>query len=264
MLTLVGRSLRRIAALAAGVAAVLSAFQFTLVAVAAAYERAGSFGRLAALVPDFAQGHIGTALTSFSAMTTTGYFEPAVVMLIAQFAIHVAAEPAAEIEAGLVDLVLARPLPRHWLVSRTLLVMTIVMVALTMTMGASTWLGLRLMAPAQTPWPEPRIVLLLVVNLVMVVCCFGAFTLAAAGWARRRASAQAPVAVAAVAFYLINFLAAWWAPIKPLARLSPFSYFAGAAILKGGTPTLFNLSMLATAIVVASSVAYWRFARRDL
>src|SRR6185436_13236968 len=114
MLTLVGRSLRRNTALIAGVTAVLSAFQFALVAVAASYERAGSFGTLAALVPDFAQGHLGAALTSFGAMTTTGYFEPAVVMMIAQFAIHLAAEPAADIEAGLTDLILARPLRRHW------------------------------------------------------------------------------------------------------------------------------------------------------
>jgi ABC-2 type transport system permease protein len=264
MLTLVGRSLRRIAPLAAAVAALLVAFECTLIAVAASYERAGSFARLAALVPDFARGHLGAGLTSFAAMTTTGYFEPIIVMLVAQFAILVAAEPAGEIEAGLVDIVLARPLPRHWLVSRSLLVMAISTVALMMAMVAATGLGLRLLAPPRAAWPEARTVLLLIVNLLMVTWCFGAATLAAAGWARRRASAQGPVAVAAVAFYLINFLAGMWAPARSVARFSPFHYFTGAAILSGASNLAFNLSILGTVTVIASGVAYWQFSRRDL
>ena len=92
-------------------------------------------------MPDFAKGHIGAGLTSFAAMTTTGYFEPMIVMLMAQFAIYVAAEPAAEIESGLVDTVLARPLPRHWLVTRSMIVMAIGTVTLMIAMGAATSAG---------------------------------------------------------------------------------------------------------------------------
>ena len=264
MLTLVGRSLRRIAWLTAALAALLAAFQYALVAVAASYERAGSFAFLSALVPDFAKGHIGAGLTSFAAMTTTGYFEPMIVMLVAQYAIYVAAEPAAEIEAGLVDTVLARPLPRHRLVSRTLIVMAIGTVALMMAMSAATALGLRLLAPPRARWPEVRILLQLMLNLLMVTWCFGAATLAAAGWARRRITAQAPLAVAAIAYYLLNFLATMWEPARSFAWLSPFHYFAGAAILSGGGHLAFNLPLLAAGTVIASAVAYWQFSRRDL
>ena len=264
MLTLVGRSLRRIALLTAALAALLAAFQFALVAVAASYERAGSFAFLSALVPDFAKGHIGAGLTSFAAMTTTGYFEPMIVMLVAQFAIYVAAEPAAEIEAGLVDTVFARPLPRHWLVTRTLIVIATGTLALMIAMGTATGLGLRLVAPPRARWPEPRIVLQLMVNLLLVTWCFGAATLAAAGWARRRVTAQAPLAVAAIAYYLLNFLATMWEPARSFAWLSPFHYFAGAAILSGGGRLAFNLSTLGTGTVIAGGVAYWRFSRRDV
>ena len=264
MLTLVGRSLRRIWPLTAALAALLAAFQFALVAVAASYERAGSFAFLSALVPDFAKGHIGAGLTSFAAMTTTGYFEPMIVMLVAQFAIYVAAEPAAEIEGGLVDTVLARPLPRHWLVTRTLIVMVIGTVALMIAMGAATSLGLRQIAPPRARWPEPRIVLQLMVNLLMVTWCFGAATLAAAGWARRRVTAQAPLAVAAIAYYLLNFVSTMWEPARAFAWLSPFHYFAGAAILSGAGRLTFNLSVLAAATLVAAAIAYWQFNRRDL
>lgn len=39
-----------------------------------------------------------------------------------QFASYVAAKPAGDVELGLVDLVLARPVPRHRLVTRSLIV----------------------------------------------------------------------------------------------------------------------------------------------
>jgi len=264
MITLVGRSLRRLAPLTAALAALLAAFQLALVAVAASYERAGSFGFLSALVPDFAKGHIGAGLTSFAAMTTTGYFEPMIVMLAAQFAIYAAAEPAAEIDGGLVDTVFARPLPRHWMVSRTLIVTAIGTVLLMMAMGAATALGLRSLAPPGAAWPKARTVLLLMVNLLLVTWCFAAATLAAAGWARRRVTAQAPLAVAAIAYYLLNFLASMWQPARSFAWLSPFHYFAGAAILSGGGNLPFNLSILGAGTVVFSGLAYWRFSRRDL
>ena len=264
MLTLAGRTLRRIAPMTAALAALLAAFQLALVAVAASYQRAGSFAFLSALVPDFAKAHIGAGLTSFAAMTTTGYFEPMIVMLVAQYAIYVAAEPAAEIESGLVDILLARPLPRHWLVSRSVIVTAAGTAALMLAMGAATAIGLKMLAPPRVPWPEPRIVILLIVNLLMVTWCFAAVTLAAAGWARRRVTAQAPIAVAAIAYYLLNFLATMWAPARSFAWLSPFHYFTGAAIISGSGSLGFNLSILGIATAIACGVAYWQFGRRDL
>ena len=57
-------------------------------------------------------------------MASLGFFEPLIVMLVVQFAIFLATEPAGDVETGLVDLVLARPVPRHWLVTRSLIAMT--------------------------------------------------------------------------------------------------------------------------------------------
>ena len=264
MLTLVGRSLRRIAPLWVGLAVVLAAFQIALVAVAASYEEAGSFDRLAMVLPAFARGSFGTALSSFAGMTTIGYFETLVITLVAQFAIYVATEPAGEIEGGLVDLVLARPLPRHWLVTRTLLVMATSTLALALTMGTATWLGLHALAPPGSRWPQPRIVLTLIAHLVMVAWCFGAPALAAAAWARRRAWAQGSVGLAAIALYLIDFIGTFWAPLRRFGRFSPFYYYQGSAILEGSAHTVFNLTILGTVIVAASALAYWQFGRRDL
>ena len=264
MLTLVGRSLRRIAPLWLGLAILLAAFQFALVAVAASYEEAGSFSRLAMVLPAFARGAFGAAVSSFAGMTTVGYFEPLIITLLAQFAIYVATEPAGEIEWGLVDVVLARPLPRHWIVTRTLVVMATSTLALALTMGIATWLGLHALAPPGSRWPEPLIVLTLIAHLVMVAWCFGAPALAAAAWARRRASAQGPIAIAAVALYLVDFLGTWWEPVRRFGRLSPFYYYQGSAIVEGKAHTLINLSVLGAVTIAASALAYWQFGRRDL
>ena len=45
-------------------------------------------------------------------------------MLVVQFAVYLAVEPAGDVESRLVDLLLARPLPRHYLLTRSLVVMT--------------------------------------------------------------------------------------------------------------------------------------------
>jgi len=131
-------------------------------------------------------------------------------------------------------------------------------------LGSATALGLRFLSPPKARWPEARIVLLLIVNLLAVTWAFGAATLAAAGWSRRRVTAQAPIAVAAIAYYLLNFLASMWTPARSFAWLSPFHYFAGAAILSGGGNLAFNLSILGAITFVAAAVAYWRFSERDL
>ena len=96
------------------------------------------------------------------------------------------------------------------------------------------------------------------------VVCFGATALAAAGWARRRAAAWAPVALAAVATYLIDFLGLWWTAMPRIGRLTPFHFYQGSAILEGRANTALDLSVLAAATVVASAIAYWQFNRRDL
>ena len=264
MLTLVGRSLRRIAPVCIGLAAVLGGFQLILVAVAASYERAGSFDQLAMLLPAVARHAFGTAMSSFAGMASVGFYETGIVLMVALFAIFVAAEPAGDVEAGFVDVIFARPLPRHWIVTRSLLVTTIATLALMLTMGAGTWIGLVTLAPPRARWPELRIVLNLIAHLFMVASCFGAVTLAAAGWARRRAAAQAPVAVAAIALYLIDFLGVWWKELSQVSLISPFHFYQGAAIIEGRANTAQDLSVLGAATIAATALAYWQFSRRDL
>jgi uncharacterized membrane protein YozB (DUF420 family) len=135
---------------------------------------------------------------------------------------------------------------------------------LTLMMGAGTWIGLLTLAPAGVRWPEPRLVVNLIAHLTLVAWSFGAAALAASGWARRRAAAWAPVAMTAVAMYLIDFLGLWWTAMPRIGRMTPFHFYQGSAVIEGRANTALDLSVLAAATVAASAIAYWQFNRRDL
>src|SRR5688572_26519466 len=99
---------------------------------------------------------MGPALTSFRGMVLFAYFDPLIVMLLVQFAIYLATEPAGEVESNLVDLLLARPMPRHVIVSRTFLVMAFGTLLMVGAMQATTWAGLWWMAPGDAQGPAAR------------------------------------------------------------------------------------------------------------
>lgn len=264
MLTLVGRSFRQQAGVFVSVTSVLSAFQFALIAVAASFAERREFERLAQVVPAFIQNALGPSLRSFAGMSLLGYFEPIPVMLVVVFTVYLATEPAAEVESGVVDLVLARPLARRLLITRTLLLMAFAVVSLQIATGVAIWLGLLWLAPAGVVWPRPSDALTLMVYLTATAWCFGSIALAVAAGSRRRASALAPVAIGAIAMYLLQMLGDVWSVARKLAVLSPFHYFPGSAVLNGRTDLALNLTVLGSTSVVFIALAYWQFSRRDL
>ena len=264
MIALVRRSFGRVLAPFLAVLVILSGFQVALIAVAAAFSQSGNFERLSQLVPAMLQPALAPALTSFDRMTTLGYFDVLIVMMVVQWAIYVGTEPAGDIEAGLIDLILARPLPRHVVVTRSLVVMMVSTLVLTLGMWLGTLVGLALLAPADETWPEPRVLLLMVAHLTLLAWCFGAAALAASGWARRRGSALAAIAIAAVALFLVDFLGLWWSPAEALARFTPFFYFHGGPLLAGTADPLRNVTVLGATTLACTVCAYVRFARRDL
>jgi len=75
---------------------------------------------------------------------------------------------------------------------------------------------------------------------------------------------KAAVAIAAVGLYLIDVIGESWSKALPLARLLPFHYYHGAAILRGTANAALDLSILAGVGVAGIALAYWQFGRRDL
>jgi ABC-2 type transport system permease protein len=262
--TLVRRSFGRVAVLFGALIGILVAFQAALIAIAASFEGRMDFERLVALAPPAVRGMMGPALSSFAGMATLGFFEPLPVMIVVQFAIYLATEPAGEIESGLVDLILARPLPRHRLITRSLVVMSLAICVLSLAMAATTGIALLTLAPAGARWPERSTIVTLMAHLAAVGWCFGGVGLASAAWSRRRGAAQALVSVAAVTLYLLDVVAEAWPRVRGLGRLTPFHYFHGAAILTGTADVAGDLSVLLAIGLAATGLAYWQFHRRDL
>lgn len=267
MLILVRRSFSRVVWPCAALGTILIALQFVIVAVAASFESSRSFERLAAIVPGFVTRSFASSLltlASFRAMAVAGYFHPVVVLIVTQFAIFLASEPAGEIESGLVDLVLARPIPRRWLVTRSVLVVATATIALAGAMAAATAIGLILLAPPGASRPSAWTVLVLSAELLMLAWCFGAAALAAAAFARRRATAITLVGLVAVGLYLLEFIGASWEPAAPFGRISPFHYYAGTSILVGRADVSRDLTVLGSLAAAGVAIAYWQIARRDL
>jgi hypothetical protein len=264
MTVLVVRSLGRVKILSASLALVLIGLQLAIIAAASTFVDNGSFARLADVVPSLVMQAVGPAFSSYRGMVVFAYFHPLIVMLLVQFAIYLATEPAGDVESSLVDLILARPLSRHRMVSRSVLVMTIGTVAMSGAMFATTWVGLWWLAPPNAEWPDPRTVISLSAHMTLVAWCFGCGALAASGWSRRRGAVVGAIGVVAIAAYMVEILEPLWAPARELARFSPFHYFHATGILAGTAPESRNLTILATVTLAGLALAYWRHARRDL
>jgi ABC-type transport system involved in multi-copper enzyme maturation permease subunit len=247
--------------------ALLFGFQLIIVGQAAEIERTSSFSRMAELVPAFLQRGLGSRamlLATFKGTVSFGYFHPVVCLLVAVIAMYLLTEPAHEVESGLVDLELARSVPRHRLLTRSLLLAGLSVGCAMLLMFAGTAAGGRIFAAEGMGLPSIAIRLSLLLHLGGVAACFGGFALLMATLSRRWSTAFTTAALAAVVLYLVDFLAIGWPPVRALAWLSPFHYYPALSIIAGDAPAWRNVVVLFGAAGVFVAAAYWRFERRDL
>lgn len=261
---LVSRSLRRSGGLLISLAAVLAVFQ-VLVVVAAAYLREQQvFSQVVALIPVFAQQFFGAFLSSFTGMVAFGYWHPVVVIAFVGLAVVLASEPAADVESGVVDLVLARPLRRSLVITRSIAVTASMTLALAALMVATTAISLVAESGVPAMRDSVGIVSKLAVNLVAVAWCLGALSLAASSLSRRRGTAAGAVGILAFALYLVNALADASARFKPYGPYSPFHYYQPVTIVAGGSRWMSDVTLLVGVAAALVLVAYVAWSRRDL
>jgi ABC-type transport system involved in multi-copper enzyme maturation permease subunit len=264
---LVARSLARGRRVVLAGTAVLAAFQVMVVVIASSLQQLQSFNLLSAMMPMGVQQALGSGalmIASFPGLVTFGFFHPIVVLAVIQLGVYAATEPAGEVEWGLFDLELARPLRRRTIITRSWLVAFGTTAATTLAMAGGSWAGLFAFAPAGATWPQPDRILSLAAHLLFTAWFFAAAGLAAAAFARRRGTAFGAVAGAAVLLDLLNVVADAWSPAAGLRPLMPFHYFPGFAVANGAAPIARDLSVLGAGALVLVAVAYWKFERRDL
>lgn len=262
---LVRRSLSRHRALIAALAALLSAFQTLDIVIAHNLQQNAAYSQFADMVPAFIQEAMGGALVaSFLGAVAVGFVHPLVMLSLSCAAIYLASEPAGEVEEGLVDLVVARPVPRHLIVSRSLAVYAVGTLAVVAAMFATSRATVLWLTPDQAHVVSGPRLAWLAFNLLAVVWSIGAAGLAFASHVRERARAAGTIAILAVFLYLLQFGAAAWEPLRPFARVSPFHYYATMQTLMGRvTPTTHIAGLLAaTAFLVG--IAFVLYERRDL
>ena len=150
LLLLLALSLKRARILLMAMGFLLVALQLLLVLIAGSIERAGEFEQLASLLPPFVRALLGPSLVSvmsFSGLACLGFFDLGVVIALLALTIALATVHASDVETGFADLILARPLQRHWLITRTIALVLVAILMMMTLMVAGTWAGLAMLAP---------------------------------------------------------------------------------------------------------------------
>lgn len=260
-------SIRRVRILVLVMAWILAGFQILLNLAASVLQESSGFDQLMSLVPDFVRQMLGPsviALLSFSGIVCLGYFHIAVIGALIGLIITLATEPAGEIETQFMDLVMAHPVPRHWIITRTVLLILGCTAFVLAAMMLGTWTGLHWLAPKEAIQPTLRSVRSLLCNLGVLLLCWGGVTLAITSLARRRSVPGSIAGLLALASYLVDYLARVWKPARSVSWLSPFHYFNAVDFLTSGTLPFRDLLVLAGTAICGFGLAYVLFARRDL
>ncbi|MFO1497649.1 MAG: ABC transporter permease subunit [Verrucomicrobiota bacterium] len=265
--TMVGHSLRRVRALLLGTGALLAAFQCLLILAARSIQRSQAFDQLNALIPPFVRDLVGPALPSFlsfQGIVCVGYFHLAVLGALTGLSIAFGTTLTGEVQAGWMDLLLARPLGRHLVVTRSVLTAAICVLTLLAMMMAGTWLGLQVFAPPGVSWPAPSLILSLAGNLGLLLLSWTGIATAIGAGLKRRATAAGVCGLLALGTFLLDYLARVWDPARSLVWLSPFRYYAPFELLSGQPLSGQHLLVLSGLAGAGFLVGYFIFARRDI
>jgi ABC-2 type transport system permease protein len=266
-LLLIGYSLRRIRALAIAMAVLLGGFQVLLVALANSVHQSKAFAGIGDLLPPFVREFLGpsvTAFLTFGGMVCQGYFHPIVITTVIALTIVISTMPTSEIESGFMDFILSRPIARHWMITRTIVVTAICTAGVVAMMTAGTWAALHAFGPEPGVWPPAALIWSLAINLGLLMLCWSGVAMAIGAAARRRGVAGAITGLLALATFLLDFVARTWPPARAAARLSPFYYSNPLELIMGIPLRTTDLLALAGIAVAGFATAYVVFSRRDL
>lgn len=264
-LLLLSLSLKRARTLLIATGLLLAAFQILLVLIAGSIHPA-KFDDLASLLPPFVRTLLGPAVASvmsFGGIVGLGYYELGIVIALLALVIALATVPASEIETGFADLILARPLPRHWIITRTIALVLFAIVTMLGAMLAGTWVGLALYAPQDALWPSPVMIGWLALNLGLLLLCWSGIAMAL-GAAYRRSLAGGTTGLLALAAFILDYAGRLWPPAERLAWLSPFRYFIPFDLVMGHPLPVENILVLWAIAMTGFTMAYLLFTQRDI
>lgn len=259
-------ALRRAWPLLTATGLLLAVVQAFRVLIAASVYNAGQFDEITALLPPFVRAIFGPSLASimtFNGIVCGVYFDTGFIIALLAVAIAVATLPASEIETGFADLILARPIPRHWLITRTIALVLFSILLMLLMIVAGTWAGLAMFAPPEVSWPSVRQTAALALSLGMLVVAWSGVAMAF-GAACRRGVASTVTSLLAFAGLLLDWAHRLWPALGRIAWLSPFSYFQPYELVAGDPLRPENLLILWAVTMTGYVAAYLMISLRDI
>lgn len=259
-------SLKRVWPLLGATGLLLAAIQAFRVLIAASVHNAGQFDQISALLPPFVRDLFGPSLASimtFNGIVCGVYFDTGFIVALLALAIALATLPASEMETGFTDLILARPMPRHWLITRTIALVWFSIVLMLLMIMAGTWAGLAMFAPPEVPWPSARQTATLALSLGMLVVSWSGVAMAF-GAACRRGVASGATSLLAFAALLLDWAHRLWPSLDRVAWVSPFYYFQPYELVAGDPLRPENLLVLWAMAMSGYVVAYLVISLRDI
>jgi ABC-2 type transport system permease protein len=202
------------------------------------------------------------AVAGFSGMIGFGFQHPLVLVAAIAWVIVVGTVPAAERETGLLDLILARPVPRGRYLAAVTAIMALGAVILPTAILVAVSTGLAFTDVAgELPWTR---YLPSALGMVALLLAIGGYTLLFAAGARRRGTAVASAVGVTLALYWVDFMAGIWEPFEVIRWVSPFAYYRPVQAAVMSQASAVDSIVLLAVFVVASAGAFVRFQRQDL
>jgi ABC-2 type transport system permease protein len=243
----------------------LAGFQALRVHIAASHS-ASDYEQIATLLPPSVRAILGPALTSvmsFNGIVCGGYFDLGIVIALVVLTITLATLPASEIETGFADLILARPMRRHWLITRTIALVLFAILLMLFMIMVGTWAGMAMFAPPDASGPPAWQTASLALDLAMLLLCWGGVALAF-GAACRPGVARPATSLIAFAALLLDYAQKLWPALECVGWLSPFKYFTPFERVMGDPLPVENLLVLGAIAMTGFTLAYFTISHRDI
>lgn len=169
---------------------------------------------------------------------------------------------AGELEAGTLELTLARPVSRRRYLLSYMLFLNLATLLLIVVAAAAAWAFSGALDVLGSVHADRLSQVSL--NAFLMFSGFGAIcTLLSTLVSSRSAATFSSVGVI-VAMYFLTLFSRVWEPVEPLGQLSLFTYLDATPIMFGEGLDMPNVAVLAAVVIVANAIALLRFERRDL
>ena len=243
---------------------VLAAFEFVLCAVVASMDVTTALSQITAFAPPLMRAMIEQNMAGGSpaAVLSFGWNHPIAHALPAAVAITLSARAiAGEIETGAIELVLAQPISRAQYFAAHVLFGAGALAAVLGGGMLGTALGEQVFA--LNAFGAERYAMLFL-NAFLLQFAIYALTLTASAFGRESGRVALIGVLVAVSSLIVNVVGALWSKAEFAKPLSLHNYFDPRDILTLGRLPASSLLILALVAGIAITVAFTRFARRDL